>query len=328
MLIFDNVKSFKNLKKLIRASKVRIYLTCFIITPDAHSSAILDELESASQRGVDVIIYGRDESLVGNLDFGKEKLQNVEFVTLLPSERKKKVIYWITPNRGCHAKLFVLDDMIISTDRNISDQYFKNKDENYKAVDFVFKSKILGDRIYRYFKDQETFFLKLGDVTFGLGRIQKYVYQILRSEDNVRITTATLFPSMELQKIIIDGDHEILTGKTIGGSKPFEDAYEKLLYFTGIPKQTYIVNSHLHYKFILAQKFFAHGSFNLDLCSENMVDEQIIVCPRIEKYEIMYTLLDKEYTLQKKKAKVIKRTSFTPIGWVLQQIGGEVLKRL
>lgn len=328
MLIFNNLKSFKNLKKLIRSAKSRIYLTCFIITKDKYSTAILDELILASLRKVDVIIYGREESLVGDLDYGKEKLKNVLFVTEVPEKRKEKVIYWVMPKRGCHAKLFVLDDMIISTDRNISEHYFRDKGEKYDAVDFVFKSNFLGNRILQYFQDQKTFFLRLGDVTFGLGRIQEYIYDLLKSEKNLKITTATLFPTMKLQKILIDGGHEILTGKTINHSIPFEDAYEKLLYFSALSNQTYVVNSYLHYKFILGENFIAHGSFNLDLCSENMVDEQIIVCPKNSKFKEIYSLLNAEYLTQKKVSRLIKRTSITPIGWILQQIGGEVLKRL
>lgn len=325
MLIFNNLKSFKFLIKRIRKAKRRIYLTCFIVTDDKYSRAILAALNKASSKGIDVVIYGRNEALVGDVEFGKTMLKNVEFVKTLHFVRPREKIFWVTPKRGCHAKIYVIDNIVISTDRNMSGEYYTTKGDYYEASDLVFKSSYLANKIIKYFHDQETFIVKLNNMTFGLGNITSYVHKLLKSENELKIITATLFPSMQLQKIIITYKHEIITGRTINKTKPFEDAYEKLLYFTAIPKQTYVVNKFLHHKVIVGEKFCAHGSFNLDLCSENMVDEQIAV---FHDNKNIHTQLKKEYTKLKKLGVQVKRTSLSPIGFVLQQIAGEVLKRL
>lgn len=282
MLIECNNKSFKFLIQAIQHAKSRILMTLFIVEEDFRTLEIFENLNQAAKRGVKVLLLGKNETLIGDISVGKK----------LSSDK----IIWLTPKRSSHSKVYIFDDTVISTDRNISKNYYSTFGDYFLSTDLVFESPEIANRVEKYFYDGKTFLHTChnSQIIFGLGNISKYFYKLLSFEKKLKIVSCTLLPSRQLQKSLITGDHQIITSDVDREVKePFNDISEKLAYLSALPNKTWYTKKHIHYKFILGKKFCAHTSFNLDMTSEIFSDEHIVLFKpntRKEEFQQLYDI--------------------------------------
>lgn len=291
MLIDDPQASLLFLISALRAAKKRVTFSVFIVGNDKISKRIFNEVNKCHERGCKVVMYGRPELLIGDVEDSKDLLH--PDITVLD------------PGHCSHTKLWIIDDLVISTDRNINVQYYGD-DTKFKACDLVFTSKIIANEVHDYLVSCRRDLLRVSDAKYVLylGRLGEFMTNLLSRERNMKIISCNFWPSWKLQKVIIENNHTVIaTDQADTLHWLVQDAARTYLMFTGIPGRTWVSYDCFHYKLFITEKGVWQGSFNLDVISEIYAMEQMVYVkdPKVlkEVNEIYDRMMAKAYLINR-----------------------------
>lgn len=277
MIITDPTESLEVLLKHINEAE-QVTCVAFQIDTDPIASTIVDALNAKN-----ATVYGQDELVIGRIG---AKIKN------------------LISNGSLHAKIFVCDTTIISTDRNISGDYY-GPDAIFECSDLIFESETIAAALVEHLKEnpKERFAMQDGDYTLIYGSIGDDIASALE-KPGLTVASCIFMPSLRMQRILIENDTKVVVSSSAFISGDFAGTLGLVAKFMSIPGQTYMYPKSFHHKILLADDYAWHGSFNIDQVSEFYTKEQMVLTKNMKDVEalkvVVQELFDKS-TLEEEK---------------------------
>lgn len=265
MIITDPEESLKVLLEHINNAR-RVVCVAFQIDADPVAKQVVDALNAKN-----AIVYGQNELVIGHIG---AKIKN------------------LISNGSLHAKIFICDDIIINTDRNISAGYY-GKDAYFESSDMIFESARIAKALRAHLKmrSDKIFMMQDGDYTMIYGNIAHQVSKILM-DPKVKVASCIFMPSNRMQRILIKNNIPVVTSSSNYMGDAFGQTLEVVTRFMNIPGQTYLYTGDFHHKIIVGEDYAWHGSFNLDQVSEFYTKEQMVLTKNKDDIDALKLIVD------------------------------------
>lgn len=265
MIIVDPEESLETLLRIIDESK-EVTCVAFQIDSDPVATQIVEALNAKN-----ATVYGQDELVIGRIGL---KIKN------------------LISNGSLHAKIFICDSTIISTDRNISSSYY-GPDAIFESSDLIFESESISTALVSHLKSRakDTFVMKDGDYTLIYGNIGDNIADALK-RGGLRVASCIFMPTLRMQRILIATNAKIVTTSSEFMGEGFTKTLELVAKFMSIPGQTYIYPKSFHHKILLADTYAWHGSYNIDQVSEFYTKEQMVLTRNPDDVKALKTVMD------------------------------------
>jgi phosphatidylserine/phosphatidylglycerophosphate/cardiolipin synthase-like enzyme len=298
MFIYTNEDSLLFLLRACEGARHRIVLTLWSLTKDLSYFLIRTSLQNALRRRVRVVVLGNPGIECPCDDF----------------EKDGAIVLWCrTP---IHSKLYAIDDLVISTDRNAENYYYQTIYGCHLSSDFVFHSSKIADEIERYVWHRGGISIDVSDGPYRLmiGFLRPFVDDLLERQRNLRILSGTYVPSLKMTRLLLKGRHEVIIGCP-GWEAELTRLMERFLFTS---RATLFIRRLFHYKIFVGSDFMIHGSYNMDFVSEILNQEHLVISTDPRDYEEM-NLLYEVFKGEARQAKAIP-LPFGHIIWGLTEL--------
>lgn len=263
MIIYSNEESLLLLLSLIRGSRRRISIASWCIHRGLSTSLIAQHLNDASSRGIQITLMYNPCQTVDNEGLSAFGDGIVKIRAKSPT----------------HTKIIIIDDLVISTDRNIGDRYYRDFNDGFLSCDLIFTSSRIADAVSNFIsqggKDGVYGYLDISDGDYRLivGTIKPSIDRLLDETQNLRIFSGTFGPSRDTTRRLSQNGHRVIIGFDKEKQDFFGCFWQRAILTPGIISHLPIES---HYKIIAANDFAACGSYNFDLISEVCVQDQMV----------------------------------------------------